>query len=126
MKKNNVLAIACALLLGMPSVAPLCAQECGDWSMTVGIDAVSKSLWRGMDLGGPSIQPTGTFDYEKDDWAVSLGFWGTKTVIGEPYGELDLFVEASWNNLTLSLTDYGYGQYFGPWQENHDLDLGLS
>lgn len=126
MKKNNVLAIACALLLGMPSVAPLCAQERGDWSMTVGIDAVSKSLWRGMELGGPSIQPTGTFDYEKDDWAVSLGFWSTKTVIGEPYGELDLFVEASWNNLTLSLTDYGYGQYFGPWQENHDLDLGLS
>ena len=125
MKKNNVLAIACALLLG-GSVAPLCAQESGDWSMTVGVDAVSKSLWRGMELGGPSIQPTGTFDYEKGDWAVSLGFWGTKTLFGEPYGEFDLFVEASWKNLTLSLTDYGYEQYFGPWQENHDLDFGLS
>ena len=126
MKKNNVLAMACALLLGVSSVAPLCAQERGDWSMTIGVDAVRKSLWRGMELGGPSIQPTGTFDYEKDDWTVCLGFWATKTLFGEPYGELDLFVEASWKNLTLSLTDYGYGKYFGPWQDNHDLDFGLS
>ena len=126
MKKNNVLALACVLLLGMSSVAPLCAQEYGGWSMTVGADATSKSLWRGMELGGPSIQPTGTFDYEKGDWAVCLGFWSTKTVYGEPYGELDLFVEASWKNFTLSLTDYGHDQYFGPWQENHELDFGLS
>ena len=126
MKKNNVLAIVCALLLGMSSVAPLCAQDRGEWSMTVGADGVSKSLWRGMELGGPSIQPTGTFDYEKNDWAVCLGFWGTKTIFGEPYSELDLFVEASWKNLTFSLTDYGYDQYFGPWQESHDLDFGLS
>ena len=126
MKKNNVLAIACALLLGMSSVAPLCAQESGNWSMTVGADAVSSYLWRGMELGGPSIQPTGTFDYEKGDWTVCLGFWGTKTLFGDPYSELDLFVEASWKNLTLSLTDYGYDQYFGPWRDLHDLDLGLS
>ena len=126
MKKNNVLAVLSALLLGMSSAAPLGAQERGDWSMTVGVDAVSKSLWRGMDLGGPSIQPTGTFDYEKGDWAICLGFWGTKTIVGDPYSELDLFVEASWKNLTLSLTDYGYDRYFGPWRDWHDLDLGLS
>lgn len=53
MKKNNILSIACALLLGTSSVAPLCAQESGDWSMTVGADAVSHYLWRGMELGGP-------------------------------------------------------------------------
>ena len=111
MKKNNVLAIACALLLGMSSVAPLCAQESGNWSMTVGADAVSSYLWRGMELGGPSIQPTGTFDYEKGDWTVCLGFWGTKTLFGDPYSEFDLFVEASWKNLTLSLTDYGYDKF---------------
>ena len=126
MKKNNVLSIACALLLGMSSVAPLCAQESGNWSMTVGADAVSSYLWRGMELGGPSIQPTGTFDYEKGDWTVCLGFWGTKTLFGDPYSELDLFVEASWKNLTLSLTDYGYDKYFGPWRDWHDLDFGLS
>lgn len=130
MKKNNVLVIACALLLGMSSMTPLCAQERGNWSMTVGADAVSHYLWRGMELGGPSIQPSAYFDYEEGDWAVSLGLWGTKSVFknryGEHYNELDLSVEASWRTLTLSLSDYGEGEYFGPWQEGHFLDLGLS
>lgn len=130
MKKNNFLSIACALLLGTSSVAPLCAQESGDWSMTVGADAVSHYLWRGMELGGPSVQPSAYFDYEKGDWAVSLGVWGTKSLFhnryGEHYNELDLSVEASWRNLTLSLADYAEGRYFGPWQEGHFLDFGLS
>lgn len=126
MKKNIVLAIACALLLGVSSVTPLCAQERGNWSMTVGTDVASHYLWRGMELGGPSIQPSAYFDYEKGDWAVCLGWWGTMTVFGDSYNEHDFFVEASWKNLTLSLTDYGYDQYFGPWKEWHDLDLGLS
>lgn len=130
MKKNNVLMIACALLLGMSSMTPLCAQERGNWSMTVGADAVNHYLWRGMELGGPSIQPSAYFDYEKGDWTVSLGLWGTKSVFknryGEHYNELDLSVEASWRTLTLSLSDYGEGEYFGPWQEGHFLDLGLS
>ena len=125
MKKNNVLAIACALLLGGSS-ASLCAQESGDWSMTVGADAVSSYLWRGFCSAGPSIQPSASFDYEKDDWAVSFGYWATTTLSGEPYNEHDFFVEASWKNLTLSLTDYGYDQYFGPWKKCHDLDFGLS
>lgn len=130
MKKNNLLAVACALLLGTSSVAPLCAQESGNWSMTVGADAVSHYLWRGMELAGPSLQPSAYFDYEKGDWAVSIGAWGTKSFYenryGEHYSELDFSVEASWRNLTLSLTDYGEENYFGPWQEGHFLDFGIS
>lgn len=126
MKKNNVLVIACALLLGSVCITPLRAQESGDWSMTVGADVVSHYLWRGMNLAGPSIQPSAYFDYEKGDWAVSLGLWGTKSFLRNDYNELDLSVEATWRNLTLSLTDYGEGEYFGPWQDGHFLDFGLS
>lgn len=126
MKKNNVLMIACALLLGSVATTPLRAQESGDWSMTVGADAVSHYLWRGTNLAGPSIQPSAYFDYEKGDWAVSLGVWGTKSFLKNDYNELDLSVEASWRNLTLSLADYGEGEYFGPWQDGHFLDFGLS
>ena len=125
MKKNNVLAMACALLLGVSSVAPLCAQERGDWSMTVGADAVSSYLWRGMSLAGPSIQPSAYFDYERGDWAVSLGVWGTKSLLKDDYDELDFSVEASWRNLTLTAINYGEN-YTVPWQEGHYLDLGLS
>ena len=123
MKKKNFLAIACALLLGSV-LTPLRAQESGDWSMTVGADAVSSYLWRGLELGGPSIQPSVCFDYEKGDWAVSMGVWGTKS-LDDTYDELDLSLEASWRNLTFTLLDYGE-DYSTPWNEGHYLDLGLS
>ena len=132
MKKNNVFAIACALLLGSVST-PLRAQESGNWSMTVGADAVSHYLWRGMELAGPSVQPSAYFDYEKGDWAVSLGAWGTKSLYENRYGiyydELDFSVEASWRNLTLSLAKYNefYGVAFdGTTFDDAYLDLGLS
>ena len=79
MKKNNFLAIACALLLGLAST-PLRAQDSGEWSMTVGADAANSNLWRGMESGGPCVQPSVYFDYEKGDWAVSLGTWATASV----------------------------------------------
>ena len=139
MKKNNVLAMACpkfikrtlsacALLLGVSSVAPLCAGERGDWSMTVGADAASANLWRGMALGGLCLQPSAYFDYERGDWAVSLGTWATTSmtrgVYGDHYDEFDFSAEASWKGLTLSLANYNefYDREFG----GSFLDLGLS
>ena len=124
MKKNNVLAIACALLLGMSSVAPLCAQERGNWSMTLGADAVSSYLWRGANSAGPSIQPSAYFDYEKGDWALSMGAWGSKSFVKGDYNEFDLSVEATWRNITLSLANYS--EFYGAEFDDNYLDLGLS
>ena len=124
MKKNNVLAMACALLLGMSSVAPLCAGERGDWSMTVGADAVSSYLWRGANSAGPSLQPSAYFDYEKGDWAVSMGAWGSKSFVKGDYNEFDLSVEATWRNITLSLANYS--EFYGAEFDDNYLDLGLS
>ena len=81
MKRIHVLASLCAILLGASSIAPLSAQERGQWSLSVGADAVSHYLWRGMELGGPSLQPSAYFDYAQGDWAVSLGMWGTKSLL---------------------------------------------
>ena len=124
MKKNNLLSIACALLLGSSSVVPLCAQESGEWSMTVGADAVSNYLWRGSSLAGPSIQPSKYFDYEKGDWAVSLGAWGTKSFLKDDYNEWDLSIEATWRNITLSLANYS--EYYGAELDDNYIDLGVS
>ena len=124
MKKNNVLAIACALLLGMSSVAPLCAQERGEWSMTVGADAVSSFLWRGFNMAGPSVQPSVYFDYAQGDWSVSMGAWGSKALQKGEYNEWDLSVEATWRNITLSLANYC--EYYGAAYDDNYLDLGLS
>lgn len=124
MKKNNVLAIACALLLGMSSVAPLCAQERGEWSMTVGADAVSSFLWRGFNMAGPSVQPSVYFDYAQGDWSVSMGAWGSKALQKGEYNEWDLSVEATWRNITLSLANYC--EYYGAAYDDNYLDLGIS
>ena len=124
MKKNNVLAIACALLLGMLSMAPLCAQEKGNWSMIVGADAVSSYLWRGANSAGPSIQPSAYFDYAKGDWDVSMGAWGSKSFVKGDYNEFDLSVEATWRNITLSLANYS--EFYGAEFDDNYLDLGLS
>ena len=123
MKKNNGLAILFGLLLG-GSAAPLCAQESGEWSMTVGTDAVSSYLWRGMNLAGPSIQPSVYFDYEKGDWAVSLGTWASKSFVKGDYNEWDLSIEATWRNITLSLANYR--EYYGAAFDDNYLDLGVS
>lgn len=123
MKKKNFLAIACALLLGSVSI-PLCAQESSNWSMTIGADAASSYLWRGMNLAGPSIQPSTYFDYEKGDWAVSMGAWASKSFLKEDYDEWDLSIEATWRNITLSLANYN--EYYGLGDKGSYLDLGLS
>ena len=123
MKKNSVLAILCALLLGS-SAAPLCAQESGAWSMTVGADAVSSFLWRGFYSAGPSLQPSAYFDYTQGDWAVSFGTWGSKALKKGEYNEWDLSVEATWRNITLSLANYR--EYNGAEFDDNYLDLGLS
>ena len=123
MKKNNVLAIACALLLG-GSVSPLCAQESGDWSMTIGAEAASSYLWRGFSLAGPSIQPSAYFDYEKGDWTVSMGAWASKSFVKGDYNEFDLSVEATWRNIAVSLANYR--EYYGAAFDDNYLDLGIS
>ena len=128
MKKNNVLAMACALLLGVSSAAPLYAQERGDWSMTVGTDVANTNLWRGVASGGLCLQPSAYFDYERGDWAISLGTWATTSMTkgryGDHYDEWDLSVEASWKGLTLSLV--GYNEYYDRAFGGTFLDLGLS
>lgn len=123
MKKSNVLAIFCALLIGMVST-PLRAQESGEWSMTVGADATSSYLWRGYKMAGPSLQPSVYFDYEKGDWAVSLGTWASKALLKDEYNEFDLSVEATWRNITLSLANYR--EYYGAEFDDNYLDFGIS
>ena len=129
MKKNNLLAVVCAILLGGSVVAPLSAEERGDWSMTVGADASNSNLWRGFASGGVCIQPSAYFDYERGDWAVSLGTWATASLTkgfkqGDYYDEFDFSVEASWRGLTLSLANYN--EYYDRVYGGSNLDLGLS
>ena len=77
-----------------------------------------------MNSAGPSIQPSAYFDYEKGDWAVSMGAWGSKSFVKGDYNEFDLSVEATWRNITLSLANYS--EFYGAEFDDNYLDLGLS
>ena len=94
--------------------------------MSVGVDASNDYWWRGLNSAEFTVQPCVSFDYERGDFGLSLGAWGAKSISGPDYKELDLFVEASWKNFTLSATDYYDGEKFAPYNASHSLDLGLS
>ncbi len=127
LKTKNLMKMASVLAWGAVMPAQMNAQESdGNWSLNAGLDAVSGYWWRGLHSADLSVQPTVSFDYEKEDWALSLGLWGTKSLSGDRYDEIDLFAEASWRNFTLSLTDYYDCSDLFPYNLGHSLDVGLS
>lgn len=124
MKINKIFAIAFAFICLLGTSANVKAQESSTLSMTVGADVTNKYLWRGMELAKGSFQPSAYLNYEKGDWAVSVGAWGTKAFKKDEFNELDLSAELSWKNLTFSVTNYR--EYYGSEFDDNYLDLGLS
>lgn len=129
MKTDKLLLAILAMSFG-GFANPLQAQEAdsdGGWSLTVGTDVVSGYWWQGLKLADASLQPSVSLDYEKGDFSLSFGAWGSKSLMSPHYNELDLSVGATWKQFGLTLTDYydfSYG-YF-PYNEGHSLDVGLT
>lgn len=124
MRKSKFFAIVCTIIIALTNNSNAQAQESGNWSMTVGADVTNQFLWRGLELSDAAVQPSVSFDYEKGDWALSIGAWGSKAFKSDDFNELDLSAELSWKNFTLSATNYS--EYYGSEFDSHYLDLGLS
>lgn len=124
MRKKNLFAITSILLLSVFTISESRAQESGSWSMTVGADVTNKYLWRGMELSDAAIQPSVGFDYEKGDWAISIGACGSKAFKKDDYNEIELYAEASWKNFTLSAANYS--EFYGSDFDQHYIDLGVA
>ncbi len=95
-----------------------------------GADFVSRYVWRGLDLGNTfSIQPALTFNLSN----LKIGFWGSYPLVNTANGneEMDLFLEYSWSNFSVLLTDYYFpnsGLRYGLYKEPgaHTFEIGLS
>lgn len=89
------------LALFLSFFATLSAQEHPE--MTLEADVVSQYVWRGMHLGGVSLQPTVGIGYQ----GLSFSAWGTTGLADslDPM-ELDLTLSYTTGGLTLALTDY--------------------
>ena len=80
-------------------------------SLEVGADIVSSFLWRGMNLGGPSVQPSITLDWR--GWYVcTWGNVGTTNWLFEDINpELDITIGYDNHGFMLDLTHLYY--FFG-------------
>ena len=89
----------------------------------VGADVVSKYLWRGTDLGGPSVQPSLSVAYK----GLSLTAWGSIGFDSEDDKEVDLTLAYETGNFSLSVTDYWYPEYSGAhtFEAQIGYDFGL-
>ena len=96
MKKCIFLAFAC--LLGATATH---AQD--EVETTVETDVVSQYVWRGLDLGQASLQPTLGISYK----GLSLSAWGSVglTNANDPR-EIDLTLGYTISGLNISITDY--------------------
>ena len=120
MKKNLkkwVLLLMTAIALPVSSMA----QDKVEFG--VGADVVSKYIWRGTDLGGPSVQPSLSVAYK----GLSLTAWGSIGFDSEDDKEVDLTLAYETGNFSLSVTDYWYPEYSGAhtFEAQIGYDLGL-
>ena len=86
---------------------------------TLGGDIVSSYVWRGMELGGVSLQPSLGIGYK----GLSLGAWGS-TGISDPSDtkELDITLAYSLGGFNIGVTDYWFNA--GPDLENRYFKYG--
>ena len=121
MKKIFSIAIMIAVM------APVSAEV----ETTIGADVTSSYVWRGMELGGASIQPGLSLGYE----GIELDFWGSTGIVN-PFDtkEFDITLSYSIAGLSAGVTDYWfnagpepYGRYFkyGKETTNHVFEAFL-
>ena len=100
----------------------------GKAEFSVNADLVSSYVWRGIYLGGSSIQPDMSFSLG----GFSVGAWGSVDITGfGMYKEVDLYASYSFGNFTAGLFNYwdcseGDFNYFD-FSENtaHKLEVNL-
>ena len=96
MIKRCMLAIACSLMVMKAS-----AQE--GLQTTMNADVVSHYVWRGMELGNASVQPTLGVAWK----GLSLSAWGSVGIANaEDMKEIDLTLQYTTGGLTVGLVDY--------------------
>ena len=78
---------------------------------TIGADVVSQYIWRGQDLGNPSLQPTLGISYK----GLSLTAWGSVGLANSSdTKEFDLTLAYNIGGLNIGILDYWFDQGLDP------------
>lgn len=137
MKKNAFVLMAALVLLSLPSSAQEAAVE-DQSSTSIEVSDIGIStgyLWRGQMLSGLNLQGDLSWNYEQGDFSASLGTWFIhafqENLFGpfmtNGYQEWDLYANAAYKGLSLTVTDYMMAPYFskGFLGEGHAVDATL-
>ena len=108
----------------------------------VGVDAVSKYVWRGTAVGsGVAIQPSVDLGLSSEgglfaEGSTTLGLWGSYSLVDAVNDEINIALSQGLGFATLSVTDYYYpvaagtgaGNSFFEFADDggHALEVGLS
>jgi len=90
------------LAMGLVASATALAQD--KIEATIGADFVSQYIWRGLDCGNVSLQPTLGIAYK----GFSLSAWGSVGFKSEDTKEFDLTASYTTGGLTVGVTDYWF------------------
>jgi hypothetical protein len=89
---------------------PLVSQpnEPSESNLTFGADIVSRYIWRGINLGGPSPHVQPYIEYAAGNSGLAIGFWGSYGLgAGSALTEADLYISYTpVDYLTFTVTDY--------------------
>ncbi|MBP5505321.1 MAG: hypothetical protein J6X89_04375 [Bacteroidales bacterium] len=97
-----------------------------DWSVSVGSEASTQYLWRGFDIAqSPTIVPTITLNYEKDDFSFEAGYCSITELQRNHYLEMDVWASATYKGFTFMALEQGCGNNLGlgGYADNFELTL---
>ena len=92
------------VIIAMGLVASAAALAQDKLEATIAADFVSQYVWRGLDCGNVSVQPTLGVAYK----GFSLSAWGSVGFKSEDTKEFDLTASYTTGGLTVAVTDYWF------------------
>jgi len=92
------------VIIAMGLVASAAALAQDKVEATIAADFVSQYVWRGLDCGNVSVQPTLGVAYK----GFSLSAWGSVGFKSEDNKEIDLTASYTTGGLTIAVTDYWF------------------
>ncbi|MDR0811726.1 MAG: hypothetical protein LBN23_05595 [Paludibacter sp.] len=131
MKKNYIFTVAAIAAMVFTTNSAKAQVE-----VSAGADAVSSYIWRGLNLGGASVQPGVSVSFK----GFTLGAWGSVNIAPSAYNngktdEFDLYLNYSIGGFSATVTDYTFPKFLNNsldefdyfnYKDVHTLELGLA
>ena len=105
-----------------------------DWSVSAGSELATQYLWRGFAIAhSPTIVPTITLNYEKDDFSFEAGYCSITELQSQysdfelyQYLEMDAWAAVTYKGLTFMALEQGCGNNLGLGGYDDNFELTLS